>query len=51
LTSANAVVDLDVIAAFLLAGTMAALFLWSMRGCWQLYARGTGGLVRRAFRG
>ena len=44
-------VDLDVIAAFLLAGTMAALFLWSMRGYWQLYARAAGGLVRRAFGG
>jgi len=42
--------DLDVLGAFLLAGTMAALFLWSMRGYWQLYARGAGGLARRVFR-
>ena len=37
--------DLDVMAAFLLAGTMAALFVWSMRGYWQLYARSAAGLV------
>jgi hypothetical protein len=43
-------VDLDVTAAFLLAGTMAALFLWSMRGYWQLYARSAAGLVTWLFR-
>jgi hypothetical protein len=42
-------VDLDVAAAFLLAGVMGALFLWSMHGYWQLYARGIAGLARRLF--
>jgi len=42
-------VDLDVAAAFLLAGVMGALFLWSMHGYWQMYARGTAGLARRLF--
>ena len=44
-------VDLDVVAAFLMAGAMGALFFWSVQGYWQLYARGAGGLVRRVFRG
>jgi len=44
-------VDLDVMAAFLLAGAMAALFLWSMRGYWQLYARSATGLVSCLFSG
>ena len=43
--------DLDVMAAFLLAGTMAALFVWSMRGYWQLYARSAAGLVSWLLRG
>ena len=43
-------VDLDVVAAFLLAGVMGILFLWSMQGYWRLYARGTAGLARRLFR-
>jgi hypothetical protein len=43
-------VDLDVTAAFLLAGAMAALFLWSMRGYWRLYARSAAGLVTWLFR-
>jgi hypothetical protein len=43
-------VDLDVTAAFLLAGTMAALFLWSMRGYWRLCARSAAGLVSWLFR-
>ena len=38
-------VDLDVMAAFLLAGVMTALFLWSMQGYWRLYARGVGRLL------
>ena len=44
-------VDLDVMAAFLLAGVMTALFLWSMQGYWQLYSRGVSGLAGRLFRG
>jgi len=43
-------VDLDVVGAFLLAGVMGALFVWSVQGHWQLYARGVGGLARRVFR-
>jgi hypothetical protein len=43
-------VDLDVTAAFLLAGAMAALFLWSMRGYWRLYARSAAGLITWLFR-
>ena len=38
-------VDLDVMAAFLLAGVMAALFLWSVKGYWRPYAHGAAGLV------
>jgi hypothetical protein len=44
-------IDLDVTAAFLLAGVMTALFLWSMQGYWRPYARGVGGLASRLFRG
>jgi hypothetical protein len=44
-------VDLDVIAAFLLAGVMGLLSFWSMQGYWRLYARGTGDLFGRVFRG
>jgi len=47
----SAGVDLDVTAAFLLAATMAALFLWSMRGYWRLYARSAATLVSWLFRG
>jgi hypothetical protein len=43
-------VDLDVVGAFLMAGVMGVLFLWSVQGYWQLYARGAGGLARRVFR-
>jgi hypothetical protein len=38
-------VDLDVMVAFLLAGVMAALFFWSVKGYWRLYARSAAGLV------
>jgi hypothetical protein len=44
-------VDIDVMAAFVLAAILAALFFWSMHGYWRLYARGAGGLARRVFRG
>jgi hypothetical protein len=44
-------VDLDVIAAFLLAGVMGVLFFWSVQGYWRLYARGAGDVIGRVFRG
>jgi hypothetical protein len=43
-------VDLDVVAAFLLAGVMGVLFFWSMQGYWQIYARGTARLASRLLR-
>jgi hypothetical protein len=44
-------VDFDVAALFVLAGVMGMLFLWSMQGYWQIYARGTAGMARRLLRG
>jgi hypothetical protein len=44
-------VDLDVVAAFLLAGVMGVLFFWSVQGYWRLYARTAGDVIGRVFRG